>query len=87
VRPPPGYYTALNQGERAAIAAHTWEPEQLEPEDAENITYHHAMAAVEPEPMLQQALNGPDGVEWQEAVDYEISQLVKLGTWELVNTP
>jgi hypothetical protein len=48
---------------------------------------HLALAAAEPEPTLQQALNGLDGVEWQEALDYEISQLEKLGTWEIVDPP
>jgi hypothetical protein len=32
-------------------------------------------------------LNGPDGVEWQEALDYKISQLEKLGTWEVADAP
>jgi hypothetical protein len=45
------------------------------------------LAAAEPEPTLQQALNGPDAVEWKEAVDYEISQLEKLGTWEITDLP
>ncbi|KAG2746858.1 hypothetical protein P692DRAFT_20738747, partial [Suillus brevipes Sb2] len=48
---------------------------------------HLALATAEPEPTLQQALNGPDGVEWQEALDYEISQLEKLGTWEVADAP
>ncbi|KAG2741739.1 hypothetical protein P692DRAFT_20751289, partial [Suillus brevipes Sb2] len=48
---------------------------------------HLALAAAEPEPTLQQALNGPDSVEWEEALNYEISQLEKLGTWEIVDLP
>ena len=48
---------------------------------------HWALAAAEPEPTLQQALNGPDAVEWQEAIDYEISQLEKLRAWEIVDAP
>ena len=32
-------------------------------------------------------MNGPDAVEWQEAIDYEISQLEKLGAWEIVDAP
>jgi hypothetical protein len=48
---------------------------------------HSAFATAEPEPTLQQALNGPDAVEWQEAIDYEISQLEKLGAWEIVDAP
>jgi hypothetical protein len=44
-------------------------------------------AAAEAEPMLSQVLNGPDAIEWQEAIDYEISQLEKLGTLEVVTPP
>jgi hypothetical protein len=47
----------------------------------------YAMAAAEEEPTLQQALDGPDASEWQEAIDYELGQLKKLGTWEIVNAP
>jgi hypothetical protein len=46
-----------------------------------------ALAATEPEPTLTQALNSPDAVEWQEVIDYEIGQLEKLQTWEVVNAP
>jgi hypothetical protein len=39
-----------------------------------------ALAVAEPEPTVQQALNGLDGPEWQDVLDYEmISQLKKLG--------
>jgi len=37
--------------------------------------------------MLKEALSGPDAAEWQEAIDYEISQLEKLGTWKIVDLP
>jgi hypothetical protein len=78
MRPPVGYYKALNEGELASIAA----------ADEEDISLTHwALATAEPEPTLQQALNGPDAVEWQEAIDYEISQLEKLGAWEVVDPP
>lgn len=43
VRPPPGYYVALNEGQTAALTM----------EDL-------ALAAIQPEPTLQQALKGPD---------------------------
>ncbi|OAX31269.1 hypothetical protein K503DRAFT_677023, partial [Rhizopogon vinicolor AM-OR11-026] len=36
---------------------------------------------------LQEALSSPDGAEWQEAVDYEISQLEKLKAWKVVTPP
>lgn len=53
IRPPPGYYAALNEGELAALAG--WE--------------ETAMAAAVAEPTLAQALRGPDAQEWQEALD------------------
>ena len=77
VRPPAGYYRALNEGERASFAT-------LDPPDE---PIHWALAAVEPEPTLKEALNGPDAEEWQEAIDYEIGQLERLGAWEIVDAP
>ncbi|OJA09738.1 hypothetical protein AZE42_09940 [Rhizopogon vesiculosus] len=44
---------------------------------------HITLAAAEPKPTLQQALNSPDAIEWQEAINYKISQLKKLGAWEI----
>jgi len=80
---PPGYYASLNEGESVNLAIDLAETDLLD----KSITHHMALAAAVPEPTLQQALNGPDGIEWQEAIDYEISQLEKLGTWEIVNAP
>jgi hypothetical protein len=37
--------------------------------------------------MLDEALRGPDAKHWQEALEYKISQLEKLGTWEVVDLP
>jgi hypothetical protein len=39
------------------------------------------------EPTLKEALNRPDGVEWQTAIDYEIGQLEKLGVWRIIDPP
>ena len=36
---------------------------------------------------LDEALRGPNAKEWQEALDYEISQLEKLGTWVVESLP
>ena len=36
---------------------------------------------------LDEALHGPNAKEWQEALDYEISQLKKLGTWVVESLP
>ena len=36
---------------------------------------------------LNNALSGPHAKEWQTALDYEISQLKKLGTWVIEDLP
>jgi hypothetical protein len=36
---------------------------------------------------IDEALRGPNAKEWQAALDYEISQLKKLGTWVLEDPP
>ena len=36
---------------------------------------------------LDEALCGPNAKEWQEALDYEINQLQKLGTWVMEDLP
>lgn len=83
VRPPAGFYKALNEGERASAAI----TEVLEEDLKENQDTYHALAAAEPEPTLQEALSRPDAVEWQEAIDYKIGQLEKLRTWEITDLP
>jgi hypothetical protein len=80
MQPPPGYYSELNKGEIATLAAQSAGYK-------EQITHLYAQAAVQPKPTLQQALSSPDTEEWREAIEYELSQLEKLGTWELVDTP
>ena len=41
-----------------------------------------AVGTLNSEPkLLDKALQGPDANKWQEALEYEISQLEKLGTW------
>jgi hypothetical protein len=37
--------------------------------------------------MLDKVLQGPNTKEWQEALEYEICQLEKLETWEVVDLP
>jgi hypothetical protein len=66
MRQPVGYYTRLLNGE-----AGKGEMDLLD----ETAHLERALAVAEPEPSLHQALNGPDATEWQEALDYEISQL------------
>ena len=37
--------------------------------------------------MLDEALRGPNAKEWQAALDYEINQLQKFGTWVIEDLP
>ena len=79
-RQPPGYYRALNEGQQASSAIAVTS-------DIEHSSIHWALAAAEAEPTLREALSGPDGPEWQAAVDYEIAQLEKLEAWKVVTPP
>ena len=36
---------------------------------------------------LDEALQGPNAKQWQEALQYEINQLEKLGTWVVEDLP
>jgi len=83
VRPAPGYYRGLQEGNSASTAF----IEELRDDEEEAPEVHWALAAAEAEPRLKEALSGPDGVEWQAAIDYEIGQLEKLGAWKVVNYP
>jgi hypothetical protein len=83
----PGYYAQLQKGQTVTVTTSSLKKaSELDLLD-EEAHIHLALAVAEPESILQQALNGPDGPEWQEALDYEISQLEKLGTWEIVDLP
>jgi hypothetical protein len=92
MRQPVGYYTKLvngeaGKGETASVAIETL-MEASEMDLLDKTTHlEWALAVAEPEPSLHQALNRPDATEWQEVLDYEISQLEKLGTWELADAP
>jgi transposase InsO family protein len=82
VQPPPGYYKTLNEGKQALLAM-----KDLPDKIPLNSFPYPALAAADREPTLKEALSGPDAAEWQEAMNYEIGQLEKLGTWEKVDTP
>jgi len=46
------------------------------------------VGSIGPDPqMLDKVLRGPDAKHWQEALEYEISQLEKLKTWEVADLP
>ena len=38
-------------------------------------------------PSMSEALRGPNAAEWQKVLEYEIGQLQKLRTWDLVDKP
>jgi hypothetical protein len=48
---------------------------------------HWALAAAEAKLTLKGVLSGPDGAEWQTAINYEIEQLEKLSAWKIVDYP
>jgi hypothetical protein len=79
VQPATGYYRTLHEGKGATSAS-------IEEISEENQT-HWAAATAEAEPTLKEALNGPDGAEWQTAIYYEMGQLEKLGVWWIVDPP
>jgi hypothetical protein len=78
---------ALHEGEMVSIALDSLTEASVIDLMDEEAHIHLALAVMEPESTLQQALNGSDSAEWEEALNYEISQLEKLGTWEIVDLP
>jgi len=57
--------------------------------DAEAICFRDvAMSAVaEDQPLIENAINRPESGDWKNAVEAELTQIEKLGTWELVEAP
>ena len=47
----------------------------------------HALSAVEDQPFVENAINGPESGDWKHAINEELAQIEKLGTWELVEAP
>ena len=62
--------------------------QEYEPEDEPLPPYFALIRPMKFEPKsLDEALRGLDAGKWQEALDYEISQLEKLGTWVVEDLP
>jgi hypothetical protein len=61
--------------------------EDNEPADA--ICFHDVVlsAISEDQPPIADAINGSDSRDWKAAIDAELAQIEKLGTWELVEVP
>ncbi len=47
----------------------------------------HALSAVDDQPIVENAINGPESGDWKRAIEEELAQIEKLGTWELVEVP
>src|ERR1700761_8785792 len=72
----------MNEGYVAALV-HEIDPEdELLPPDLALV------GTLNSEPKsIDEALRGPDAEEWRKALEYEISQLEKLGTWIVEDLP
>ena len=100
VHHPPGHYAKLNKGldvKLATVEESDGEDNTL-PEEAifaavgnmsvplpADFALGSSMGA-EPK-MLDKALHTPHAKQWQAAYDYKITQLEKLGTWDIVRLP
>ena len=98
--PAPGHYARLNKGLEAKLemAEESNGVNNTLPEEALFaaigdmsvllLTDFALGSSMGTEPkMLDEALRTPHAKEWQNAYDYEIGQLMKLGTWDLVQLP
>ena len=96
-RPPPGTFRAMNEGLTSAIEIDN--DNESASEQLEDINgyfncfteYPPDVALVRhnlPDPKnLDEALQGPNAKEWQEALRYKINQLEKLGIWVIEDLP
>ena len=96
----PGHYTRLNKGLETNFAADEESDEEVENASEEALLAADGDAYVplltdyalgtllgnEPK-MLDEALHTPNAKQWQAVYDYEITQLEKLSTRELVKLP
>jgi len=95
-RKPPGAYKDLNDGLVAAVICSNLEDEDKSvaeiPEDNDRLNSlppnFALVGSTNSDPCtLDEALRGPDAKFWQTALEYEISQLEKLGTWVVEDLP
>jgi len=49
---------------------------------------HDTMSAItEDQPHIDEAINRPEAIHWKEAIEAELTQIKKLGTWDIVEAP
>ena len=78
----PGTYRTMNDGLVAALV------QEYEPDDKLLPPDFALIGPMNSEPKsLDKALRGLDAGKWQEALDYKINQLEKLGTWIVEDLP
>ena len=95
-KPPTGTYKTMNDSLVTAIVFANEGQDDEEPDNIhEDYDDHYNLppdialiryASSDPK-MLDKALHGLNAKEWQEALDYEISQLEKHGTWVVQDLP
>jgi hypothetical protein len=62
--------------------------EPLESSDWFREAVHDAMSAItEDQPHIDEAIKGPESDQWKEAIEAELTQIEKLGTWDIVEAP
>ena len=94
---PKGMYKKMHGGLVAAAAhAESLDDEDLAIEQPDDDEESYAdlppdfalVGGMDSEPAsIDEALRGPDAQKWQEALDYEISQLEKMNTWTVEDLP
>jgi hypothetical protein len=78
----------MNEGMVAAISTFIKDPDEYPDEPYELPPDIALVSYSSRDPRtLDKALQGPNAKNWQEALEYGICQLEKLGTWEVVDLP
>ena len=47
----------------------------------------YALSATEDQPIVETAINRPESNDWKSAIEAELAEIEKLGTWEFVEAP
>jgi len=47
----------------------------------------YALSATGDQPNVENAINGPESNDWKSAIEAELAQIEKLGTWEFIEAP
>ena len=49
---------------------------------------HDTMSAItEDQPHINEAIKGPEAIQWKEAIEAQLAQIKKLGIWEVIKAP